>query len=89
VQFFGLAFYELGVRKSDSGDLEAVIAAFRETLKERTRDRVPLDWAWTQCGIGNSLYKLGRQKGDSANVKAAVVAYQRELRLRRLFVFEK
>ena len=27
---------------------------FREALKENTRDRVPLDWAKAQTGLGNT-----------------------------------
>ena len=31
-------------RESDTAKLEEAVAAYREALKEQTRDRVPLDW---------------------------------------------
>ena len=44
----GSALETLGERESGTGKLEEAVAAFRETLKEWTRERVPLDWAGTQ-----------------------------------------
>ena len=35
----------LGERESGTDKLEQAVAAYREVLKERTRERVPLDWA--------------------------------------------
>ena len=40
--------------------LERAIAAYRAALQERTRERVPLDWAMTQNNLGNALWTLGR-----------------------------
>ena len=37
-----------------AGKLEEAVAAYREALKERTRERVPLDWATTQVNLGNA-----------------------------------
>ena len=34
--------------ESETERLQEAVVAFREALKERTRDRVPLDWAATQ-----------------------------------------
>ena len=36
------------------------MAAYRAALEERTRDRVPLDWAMTQMNLGNALWSAGR-----------------------------
>src|SRR5262249_45455827 len=44
----GIALATLGGRESGTARLEAAIAAFHEALMERTRARVPLDWAATQ-----------------------------------------
>jgi hypothetical protein len=41
----GIALSTLGERDSDTARLEEAVAACREALKERTRERVPLDWA--------------------------------------------
>ena len=35
------------------------MAAYREALKERTRERVPLEWAMTQNNLGNALLEIG------------------------------
>ena len=37
------------------------MAAFTEALKERTRERVPLDWAMTQNNLGDALSALGKR----------------------------
>jgi hypothetical protein len=42
----------LGARESGTERLEEAVAAYREALKERTRERVPLYWAMTQfCAL--------------------------------------
>ena len=40
------------------------MAIFRETLQERTRERVPLDWATTQNNLGNALQMLGWRRAE-------------------------
>ena len=42
--------------------LEQAVAAYREALKERTRERVPLDWAMTQLALGTALRALGERE---------------------------
>ena len=37
------------------------MTAFTESLKERTRERVPLDWAATQNNLDNALTILGER----------------------------
>ena len=37
------------------------MTAFTEALKERTRERVPLDWAATQNDLGAALTILGER----------------------------
>jgi len=43
-----------GERESGTGRLGEAVIAYREALKERTRDRVPLHWAATQNNLGPS-----------------------------------
>jgi hypothetical protein len=43
----GAALAILGEREGGTAKLEEAIVAYREALKERTRDRVPLDWGRT------------------------------------------
>ena len=45
----------LGERESGTARLEEAVAAYRAALEERTRERVPLDWAMTQNNLGNAL----------------------------------
>jgi hypothetical protein len=47
-------------KKPMGADEEAVLA-YREALKEYTRERVPLDWAMTQNNLGNALFSLGKR----------------------------
>ena len=51
----GTALETLGERESGTARLEEAVAAYHEALKERTRERVPLDWATTQNNLGNAL----------------------------------
>jgi hypothetical protein len=46
-----IALGRLGERESGTMRLEEAVAACREALKERTRERVPLDWARSFGGI--------------------------------------
>ena len=49
------ALEALGERESGTARLEEAVAAYRAALEERTRERVPLDWAATQNNLGNAL----------------------------------
>jgi hypothetical protein len=54
----GLALWQLGERESGTARLEEAVAAYRDALKERTRERVPLDWAMTQMSLGKPIGHL-------------------------------
>ncbi len=58
----GTALSTLGERESGTARLEEAVAAYREALKEYTRERVPLDWAMTQNNLGTALSTLGRAR---------------------------
>src|SRR5208282_1557060 len=78
------ASFSLSFRpQSHTARLEAAVAAYQEALKERTRERVPLDWAATQNNLGNALYELGLREADTAKLEAAVAAYQEALKVWR------
>jgi exonuclease VII small subunit len=51
----------LGERESGTERLEEAVAAYRAALEERTRERVPLDWAMTQMNLGLALWTLGER----------------------------
>ena len=56
------------------------MAAYREALKEQTRERVPLDWAMTQNNLGNALWTLGERESGTARLEEAVAAYREALK---------
>ena len=41
---------------------QAVAAAYREALKEWTRDRASLNWALAQNNLGNALKEFGERE---------------------------
>jgi hypothetical protein len=55
------------------------VAAHRAALEERTRDRVPLDWAATQNNLGTALKTLGERESGTARLEEAVTAYRAAL----------
>jgi tetratricopeptide (TPR) repeat protein len=76
----GHALEKLGERESGTARLEEAVAAYREALKERTRERVPLDWAATQNNLGNALDGLGERESGTAWLEEAVAAYREALK---------
>lgn len=52
------------------------------TKGDRTRERVPLDWAMTQNNLGNALSTLGERESDTARLEQAVDAYRDALKER-------
>jgi tetratricopeptide (TPR) repeat protein len=75
----GTALRTLGERESGTARLEEAVAAYRAALEERTRDRVPLDWAMTQHNLGNALSTLGEREAGTALMEDAVTAYDAAL----------
>jgi tetratricopeptide (TPR) repeat protein len=60
----GNALARLGERESGTARLDEAVAAYREALQERTRARVPLDWAFTQMNLAlvyRALFDEDRQ----------------------------
>jgi tetratricopeptide (TPR) repeat protein len=68
-----------GERESSPARLNDAVAAFHEALQERTRDKVPLDWAITQNNLGNALRALGKLESGTARLEEAAGAYQAAL----------
>ena len=75
----GLAAYTVGEQKGQGDWLEQAVAAFREALKEETRERVPLQWAETQNNLGSALQALGKRESGTARLDEAVAAYRAAL----------
>ena len=51
----------LGERDSGTSRLEEAAAAYREALKENTRERVPLGWAQVKENLAETSPRLVRQ----------------------------
>src|SRR5271166_2991175 len=75
----GNALATLGERESGTARLEQAVAAYRAALEERTRERVPLQWARTQNNLGNALQSLGERESGTARLEQAVAAYRAAL----------
>ena len=78
----GVALATLGKRESGTARLEQAVVAFTEALKERTRERVPLDWAATQNNLGTALAILGERESGTARLEQAVAAFTEALKER-------
>jgi tetratricopeptide (TPR) repeat protein len=72
-------YYERGDQKGENAALLLAIAAYRAALEERTRERVPLDWAMTQNNLGSALRALGERESGTARLEEAVTAYRAAL----------
>jgi tetratricopeptide (TPR) repeat protein len=70
----------LGERESGTARLEEAVVAYRDALKEQTRERVPLDWAMTQNNLGLALSTLGARESGTARLEEAVAAYRDALK---------
>jgi tetratricopeptide (TPR) repeat protein len=79
LNMFGAALQALGARESATARLTEAVAAYREALQERTRARVPLDWAMIQMNLGNSLKSLGERESGTEGLTEAVVAFREAL----------
>ena len=75
----GNALFGLGEREGGTARLEEAVAAYRAALEERTRERVPLDWAMTQNNLGGALSTLGERESGTARLEEAVAAYRAAL----------
>jgi tetratricopeptide (TPR) repeat protein len=78
----GRALWTLGQRESDTERLDEAVAAYRDALQVRTRERVPLDWAQTQNNLGVALASLGERESGTAHLDEAVTAFRDALQER-------
>jgi len=76
----GNALSRLGERESGTERLLEAVEAYRDALKEWTRERVPLDWAMTQNNLGNALSTLGQRESGTERLLEAVEAYRDALK---------
>ena len=77
----GLALYERGQFDPEPQILRKAVAAFREALRENTRERVPHEWATIHNNLGNALLTIGK-RGDDVALADAIAAYREALKER-------
>ena len=68
-----------GDQRGDNAALKKSIEVYERALQERTRDRVPLDWAGTENNLGIALGTLGERESGTARLEEAVAAYRAAL----------
>ncbi|WP_327650869.1 tetratricopeptide repeat protein [Aurantimonas sp. C2-3-R2] len=73
------ALYRHGLEKGHNQSLRRAVTIYRGALQERTRDRVPLNWAMTQNNLGNALQTLGERETGTERLEQAVDAYNAAL----------
>jgi hypothetical protein len=60
--------------------LEEAVVAYGAALEERTRERVPFQWAGTQNNLGNALRIIGERQSGTAGLNEAVSAFSEALK---------
>jgi hypothetical protein len=68
----GNALQAPGQRESGATRLEEAVAAYRAALEERTRDRVPLQWATITGNQGVAMMVIAGRNSDAALAEAAM-----------------
>ena len=73
------ALYRQGDEQGDNAALRKSIETWHLVLEQRTRERVPLQWAMTQGNLGNALEALGERESGTARLEEAVAVYRAAL----------
>jgi hypothetical protein len=68
----GLALWKLGARESGTARLEEAVAAYRAALQERTRERIPLQWAASNGNQGIAMMLIADRTSNAALAETAV-----------------
>ena len=79
---YGLIQTRIGEQSGQTQPLEKAVAAYREALKEFTRERMPMHWAGIQNNLGNVLRILGERENRAEKLEQAVAACQEALQER-------
>jgi tetratricopeptide (TPR) repeat protein len=72
-------YYERGDQKGDNTALLIAIAVYKDMLKERTREREPIDWATIQNNLGETLRTLGERENGTVRLEQAADALRAAL----------
>jgi tetratricopeptide (TPR) repeat protein len=77
----GTALWRLGERESGTKRLEEAVEAYHAALQERTRERVPLQWAATQNNLGIVLATLGERESGTKRLEEAAASFSNVLQV--------
>ena len=72
----------LGERVNGSKELDLAVAAFRDALAARPRDKVPELWADTMQSLGEVLIRIGERSSDPKPLEEAVRMFHSVLEVR-------
>jgi class 3 adenylate cyclase/tetratricopeptide (TPR) repeat protein len=72
-------FFERGDQRGENGALIVAIATYRSALHERTRERMPFEWAATQSSLGLALVMLGGRESGTAQLREAIATFKEAL----------
>jgi tetratricopeptide (TPR) repeat protein len=76
------ALFQQGGEFGDNGALLSAIERYKRLINLAPRERVPLDWARTQDGLGIALTTFGRRESGSAELEEAVATFREALKER-------
>ena len=76
-------FGRSGERETGTERLLEAVEAYRDALKEWTRERAPLDWAMAQITSAQRSHTLGERETGTKHLLEAVEAYRDALKERR------
>jgi len=68
-----------GEQSGKNEPLAESVELYRKVLDERTRERVPIQWAETQNNLGIALLRLGERESGTARLEEAVAAFREAL----------
>src|SRR4030067_340765 len=67
----GICYYKLALIKNTEGNLRKAIGAFEDSLKVRTLEAYPVEYAITQNNLGNAYRSLFEARDDEENLTKA------------------
>jgi len=77
--------YEVGVNELEKAEyMKIAIHAYKEMLKVKTLDRLPMDYAMTQNNLGNAYIRLAEVESKAVNCQKAIQTYEEALKVTTL-----
>jgi tetratricopeptide (TPR) repeat protein len=80
----GIAYGTLAEIKDKAENCEKAIQAYQESLKVRTLEDFPMQYAMTQNNLGIAYGTLAKMKDKAENCNKAIQVFQESLKVRTL-----